>query len=281
MKNHLLFSIQNKLAFLSSAERKVGAFILANATEVIEMSTEELAANAGVSPATVIRFCQSVSNDGFTSFKLKLSAESIVDKKLYQEINPSDSTKQVKDKVSLRIQHAIEQTSQKLSDKGIQEAAQVLKQSKRIFIYGMGASYVVAEDMAQKFMRVGKTVIHSLDHHLIASALSTNHEDSSLVLISNSGEKHESIKLAQIAKKLDVPRIVMTHDNNNTLANLSTISLIHDASEENRTIRSAATTSLIAQLYALNILYYTYVTLDFKENIDKLSASHRMVRDYF
>ena len=66
MKNHLLFSIQNKLASLSSAERKVGAFILERATDVIAMSTEEVATKSGVSPATVIRFCQSVSNDGFT-----------------------------------------------------------------------------------------------------------------------------------------------------------------------------------------------------------------------
>ncbi|WP_397539420.1 MurR/RpiR family transcriptional regulator [Rummeliibacillus pycnus] len=281
MKNHLLFSIQNKLASLSSAERKVGAFILEHATEVIAMSTEEVATKAGVSPATVIRFCQSVSNKGFTSFKLILSAESMIDKKLYQEINPSDSTKQVKEKLSLRIQHTIEQTNQKLLDNSIQKAAQMLKHSDRIFIYGMGASNVVAEDMTQKFMRVGKSVIHTLDHHLITASLSAQHENSVLVLISNSGEKQESIKLAKIAKELNVSRIVMTHNANSTLAKLSTITLIHDANEENRTIRSAATTSLIAQLYALNILYYTYVALDFDENIDKLSASHSVVREYF
>ena len=205
----------------------------------------------------------------------------MVDKKLYQEINPSDSTKQVKDKLSLRIQHAIEQTNQKLSDNSIQKAAQMLKKSDRIFIYGMGASNVVAEDMTQKFMRVGKTVIHSLDHHLITAALSAQHENSVLVLISNSGEKQGSIKLAKIAKELNVSRIVMTHNANSTLAKLSTITLIHDANEENRTIGSTATTSLIAQLYALNILYYTYVALDFDGNIDKLATSHRVVREYF
>ncbi|MGG0657613.1 MurR/RpiR family transcriptional regulator [Rummeliibacillus pycnus] len=281
MKNHLLFSIQNKLSSLSSAERKVGVFILEHAKDVIEMSTEELSTKAGVSPATVIRFCQSVSNEGFTAFKLKLSAESMVDKKLYQEINPRDSIEQVKDKLSLRIQHTIEQTNQKLSDNSIQQAAQLLKQSDRIYIYGMGASNVVAEDMTQKFLRVGKTVIHSLDHHLITASLSAQHENSVLFLISNSGEKQESIKLAKMAKELHVARIVMTHNANSELASLSSIKLIHDTSEENKTIRSAATTSLIAQLYALNILYYSYIVLDFDENIDKLSASHKIVRDYF
>lgn len=281
MKNHLLFSIQKRLESLSVAERKVGTFILENPTGVIEMSTEELALRAGVSPATVVRFCQSVNSEGFTSFKLKLSAESVMDKKLYQEIDPSDSTKQIKDKLSIRIQHTIAQTNQKLADDSIKKAAQLLKKADRLLIYGMGASNVVAEDMKQKFIRVGKMVIHSLDHHLIASALSVQPEKSVLVLISNSGKKQESIRLAKIAKELNIERIVMTHDSSSTLANFSSITLLHDSSEENQTIRSAATLSLIAQLYALNILYYTYVSLDYDENLKKLSTSHRMDRDYF
>ena len=58
---------------LTPAEAKVAALVLAEPSSVLSQSLMQVAARAGVSEPTVIRFCRSIGLDGFQSFRLRLA----------------------------------------------------------------------------------------------------------------------------------------------------------------------------------------------------------------
>lgn len=278
----VVYMIHNKLTNFSKAEQKVGRYILDHTNEVIQMSTAELATAAGVSTATVARFGQVIMPDGgYPALKLRLSAEGNVDQTLYDEINPQDSLEAIKSKLSMRMAHTVEETSRVLSDKALRAANQLIAEKSSIYLYGLGASDVVATDFEQKYIRVGKAVIHSQDTHLLAVGMTTQAAQSVLFLVSNSGEKSESIQLAKLAKAVKVPVIALTRNATSTLGSLADVVLINDDSEENQTAWAAATTSVVAQLYVVDLLYYTFIANDYDQHIKQLVSSRSAINKHF
>lgn len=275
----ILFSIHNQISSFSKSEQKVAQFILDHPQEVITMNADTLANKAGVSAATVVRLAKILSTDGFPGVKIQLSAETKVDDSLYTEVDPKDPLNVVKQKMEFRIGHTIEQTNETLKDKDVKRAAQFIENADDVYAYGLGASSIVAADFQQKFIRVGKPVIQTMDTHLIATGIVQ--PKTVLVLISNTGETVESQKLAEVAHGHAVPVITITHDKKSPLAKKSDIVLVHDDSEENEKLRTAATTSLMAQLYVVDLLYYSYLTMNFDENALKLRESRDVIRKYF
>lgn len=55
--------------------------------------------------------------------------------------------------------------------------------------------------------------------------------------------------------------------------------LLHDASSE-KSLRLAATSSLIAQLMTVDILFYTYLSKDYQAHVAHLSETKKAVEMY-
>lgn len=275
----ILFSIHSQITSFSKSERKVAQYILDHPQQVIGMNADTLANRAGVSAATVVRLAKILSTDGFPGVKIQLSAETKMDDSLYTEVDPKDPLNVVKQKMEFRIGHTIEQTNLTLKDKAVSQAAQLISEADDVYAYGLGASSIVAADFQQKFIRIGKPVVQTMDTHLIATGIVKS--GTVLVLVSNTGETLESQKLADVAHEHDVPVITVTHDEKNTLAKKSDIVLVHDDSEENEKFRTAATTSLMAQLYVMDLLYYFYISMNFDENVGKLKESRDVIQKHF
>jgi Transcriptional regulators len=72
----------------------------------------------------------------------------------------------------------------------------------------MGASHLVADDLQQKFVRLGKPVAQTQDVHLLAAGMSKGR--GVVVLISNSGETKETLQLLSAARALDLPVVAIT-----------------------------------------------------------------------
>ncbi|KRN93210.1 MurR/RpiR family transcriptional regulator [Pediococcus stilesii] len=275
----ILFTLNNKLESFSKSERKVAQFIIDHPQDTIQMSADEISHRAQVSAATVVRLAKEVCEDGLPGLKIRLSAEVKLDDTLFTEVDPSDDLETMKHKMEFRISHAIGQTNQVLSTDAVQNAAEIIDKADNIYAYGLGASNLVASDFQQKFIRVGKPVAQTLDTHLIAvGMIDTN---SALLIISNSGETSEGLRLANAAKSLGVPVITITHAPDSAIAKKSTIILTHDDSGESGTLRTAATTSLMAQLYVVDLLYYTYITKNFDSNATRLAESKKIISENF
>ena len=98
---NILLEIQTKLRELSPNESKVGKYVLAFPEDVINLSTQDIAKNSQVSPATVIRFVKSIGLEGVPQLKQQLSvwkasAQSDTD---FQELRPNEEIDSIKSKL--------------------------------------------------------------------------------------------------------------------------------------------------------------------------------------
>lgn len=281
LEENIILQIKSKLSSLSKSEKKLGKYILSHAVETVNDNTSELAKKAGVSPATVVRFCRSIGLSGFSQLKIRLYADaSGLDREIYTDITSNEDIAMIADKLALRFNQSITQTANLLETGCIEKITAMVDKSPAIYVYGIGASHVAAEDFMHKFSRIGKPVVHTLDHHLLGSSLINASKDSMFVAISNSGETNEAIKLTQIAKQNGLFTAGITQKRDSTLARIVDVPLIHHGGEA-VLLRSAATTSLAAQLFTIDVLYFAYVAQHYHEIMGRLKNSKINIQTFF
>ncbi len=283
MASTILLTIRTKIENASKAERILGNYILENVQEVPNLSVAELSKKSGVSQATVVRFSQNLGVDGFKELKVELArcSSNEVDTGLYDEISPNDGIDELKDKLAIRIQHTLDSTNKGLDKKFLKQTVDLLDQANVIQVYGLGASNLVAQDFMQKFSRIGKNVINTLDTHLMASNFLTQRNPQVLFLISDSGETEETLTLAKLAHTRGITVVSLTSNLQSRLAQTCDINVLTSNTVPRDKIRSAATTSLISQMYAVDLIYYLYLQRDYETNVQKLKDSHLLVDKYF
>lgn len=277
MNQNIILSIKDYRNHLPKSEKKIADYIINNTNEIINLSATELARKAGSSPAAIIRFCRSININGFTDLKLLLSANlGQTNAEMYAEVEDGEATSAIKEKLQLRTIHVLERTSESLADEAIDKAVELIEKSELLFVYGIGASSLVAQDIYQKFSRLGRSVFFSMDHHLIASTIGTTSLNSLFIAISNSGENKETNALVQIARGANIPVIGITENEESTLGKASDILLLTPKGEE-APLRSAATVSLTAQLFVVDVLLFAYATKNYEDSLQKIRHSRSAV----
>lgn len=275
---NILFKIKEKLPDLPVSEQKIAAFILADPQEILGLNAAELAEKADSSAAAVIRFCHSLGVKGFIDLKVQLSALS---KDFHLEkrtdILPDEKLETIKQKLFTDTIFNFEKTNEALKEKEIKKVTEAIKNAPIVFLYGLGASTLVVEDLQQKFRRVGKVFISSSDQHDLATAMAVAPKNSLYWGVSNSGEKKEGLTLMKLAQKLGLTTVSLTKATDNPLRNLADYGLCVAQAQE-VPLRSAATISLLNQLYAVDILFYYYLAHHYQPSVSGLEKSKDAIR---
>ncbi|MGM0217938.1 MurR/RpiR family transcriptional regulator [Enterococcus sp. AZ126] len=268
------------LDLLPNSERKIGQVILDNPSIVIEMTASELSTYAGTSPATVIRFCKRIDVQSFTQLKVRLSAEIEVPvHEGYSDITANESVDEIKKKLLGNAYQSMQETVALLNNQRVETIVDVLVAAPIIYVFGIGASYLVAENIAQKWNRIGKTVVCVQDSHVLVTILVSAPKEAVFFCISHSGETKEVLRLLDVAQKHQLKTIGLSQFGNNTLTNKAEYTLQTVRSNE-AVLRSAATTSLHDQFIVVDVLFYAYASRNFDQTIEKIQESKAEVKKY-
>lgn len=277
---NILVRIESVLEELPKSERKVAQYIVENPNDIIRMSVHELAAHANASSAAVIRLCKSIGADGFADLKVSLSSQiSRSLKSGFYDIEPNETIASIKEKIVSNSVHVIKETAMELDEEIIDKTIACINHADVIYVYGLGASWLVAEDIKQKWSRLGKIVIAYQDAHIYASILAASSGKSVFFCISNSGETPEILHLVDIAKEYGCQTIGLTRFGNNALSQKVDLSLHHVRAPEAQ-FRSAATSSIFAQFLTIDIIFYAYVSKNYDDSIQKIINSRNSVLNY-
>ena len=158
----------------------------------------------------------------------------------------------------------------------------ICKQFKRantIFIFGYGASYVCATDLYQKLSRIGLNVQLVQETHLFTTMLSTHDKDDCVVFITNNGDQSELRAMVKVVSDYHIPIITISSSEHNHVAKLSDIVLTYGHSDENE-LRMGATTSLFAQMFTIDVLFYRYIALNYETSLDFITQSKMALDNY-
>lgn len=275
-----LLIIRQNYSNFTTVEKKIADYIFEVGEKMLEKSAQKVASEIGSSSAALVRFSRKLGYDGFSQLKQKLSASYAVhedDEDYYKEVNDSETPSSIKNKLEVRVNHMVETTNAALSDDEIMAAVALIDEAESIFVFGIGASSMVAQDIFQKFSRIGKQVFFIQDAHLFVSSLSISDRKTIFIGISMKGETKEVIELARVVKGMKIPIIAITSREESTLGQMSDY-ILHSVSGEDYQMRTAATMSLMAQLYVVDILFYMFVSEHFTESYDKLEKTRDAIK---
>ena len=127
----------------------------------------------------------------------------------------------------------------------------------RILLTGMGKMGFVARKAAATFCSTGAPAIYLHPTEAIHGDLGIVTDDDVLIVMSNSGETNEVLKIVEYAQRVDVPVIALTGDLNSTLAVHSDVVLdcyVQREADESSLAPTCSTTVTLAMADALAIV---------------------------
>lgn len=266
---------------LSKAEKRVADYILQHRDNIFIYPLAELAEQAGTSQGTWVRFCKTIGFDGMKQLKTALYNEinSTVPSKasplvLFNDIKAFPSTTSVVDTVCHGNAQAIDDTRKLINTAQLDDIINRLIKARTISLFGIGASGCVAYDLYCKLLRIGYQVFYNQDTHVSLTSASVLTEQDVAIFFSNSGETKEILEMCEIARKNHAYCIAITKYNKSTLVRQVDQTLFTSSPEVD--IRSGATSSRIAQLTLVDILFTALANRDYERIEKPLMATHEM-----
>ena len=211
----LLDRVNAALTSLSPAEQRVGRLVLADPRGFARLPVAELAAQAQVSKPTVLRFCRSLGYDGLKDFKFKLEgsmSEGVPF--VHRSVDADDKINDILVKVIDDTMAAASSYRSNANRPHIETAVTALvetyRSGRRIEIFGLGNSGIVAQDAQHKFFRLGIPTTAYGDSHMQLMSASVMRPGDCAVVISNSGRTRDLIASCELANRNGATTIAIT-----------------------------------------------------------------------
>ncbi|MCI6277161.1 MAG: MurR/RpiR family transcriptional regulator [Clostridium sp.] len=271
-----ILKIEQHLEDFTQSERKIAKYILENRQDVITLSAQEIGALTETSPASVVRFSRTLGYEGFQELKLEIAKTQNQDEeKIIDDIiEKGDTIEEVVQKVANQGINTINNTVSLLNIEDFERAIEEIKKAKNIYLFGVGASAIVAMDLQHKLLRINKIAIFHLDAN-IQLAMSVHAKKGDLAIgISYRGRSKDVNNSMRKAKENGAVCISITKYGNNLLADLCDINLrVPNVEKE---LRVGAIASRMAQLMVTDILFLGIAKDDFEEVEKYLKATKKM-----
>lgn len=260
-----IFKIKEAMSQYTDTEIRLANYILENSNDVINLNADELGDRVNTSASAVVRFSKKLGYKGFTSLKVDLAKESNNqnDRTFKTVIKESDSIEVLIRKAESININGLNETYKLINVDILRGAINALKNCEKIFLYGAGASGLVANDFQLKLSRINKMSFYSADLHTqVLSSVHLGPKDVAIAL-SYSGETRE-IKIAMDkAKKQGATIISVTKFSNNSVSKLADYALYIPCKEEE--LRVGAMTSRLSALAIMDLLYLGIIKDEYEE----------------
>ena len=281
----ILFKLESTMPFLSNTEQKLGNYILKHSSEVLSMSTKELALASDVSEATTIRFSRILGVDGYKELRLQLSLDLASDGSYYSspvDVSKEDHTLEIFKKLASFATASINSTAETLDQESLDAAvdliAQTAQNNHRIYLSGVGTSSILAKEFQVKLMRLNIISIFFEDIHLRMESTSLMNENDLVICFTALGKSIQNQQLIQLANKRHAKVILITQYGNAKLAEKADITLYTSIIENN--LRLISQTSFTVQSIIIDALFLGLALKDFSKIKEEVEETKQIFSDF-
>lgn len=273
-----LVMLKEMVPELPPSEKKIAEFILKNPQATISLTANELGKRSSTSGAAVIRLCKSLDLKGFQDLKLRIAGDlqKTTSPSGFRDIEPNESPSSIIEKMTNNSIQTIEETSQLLNIEELSKAVELVMHSHTIHFFGVGASAIIAEDAHQKFLRINKRSTAFRDFHMAATQVANVQEGDVVVGISFSGKTFEVAKILELANRKKAHTISLTKFGSSIVNEQADVKLYTSATRE-PTFRSGATSSRIAQLHVIDILFMSVASQQYDQTVRHLDETREII----
>jgi DNA-binding MurR/RpiR family transcriptional regulator len=264
-------------------ERRIAAAVLADPAVALDKTITELAAEFGVSPASVARFCRGAGFDGYREFQLSIAGAvsreqvsldrfGVAD----SDIAPDDAVADVVAKIAYHEARTIQETADALDLATLDTVVERILAAPRVDIYGVASSGLASADLQQKLHRIGLISYAWTDAHLALTSAALLGPGSVAIGLSHSGLSIETNHALRAARDAGATTVAITNFPNSPLARLADLVLTTTARETR--YRSGAMSSRIAQLAVVDFIFVRIAQRSFGQTSESLRRTYEAVQ---
>ena len=212
---------------MTLAEARIARIILSDPERFTKFTLGELSRESGVSQGSIINFAKKHVGGGFPDLKIAVAkAISQERERPFSVVDSGDTVKSALRKTSDGISVALQNTAALNDSATMEKACRLIMEAKRIEIYGVFRSAVVATDMYYQLIQLGLHANFVSDVLTCAVSASLLSNDSVVVAISSSGQTRDVIDAVKLAKMNGVPIVAITAHSDSPLALLADAVLV-------------------------------------------------------
>ncbi|WP_390408910.1 MurR/RpiR family transcriptional regulator [Lacticaseibacillus jixiensis] len=270
----LIEEINAEFNHLTPANKALARYVLTHPERFLAQTASQIAQAAGVSAASTVRFVKTLNYPGLQAFKVALARSQPQAPSAKPQLNtlvqPDDALATIMSKLTQTYHNTTEALTTQLDANAITDSIAALRHARRVFVLGVGASALAAQDLYLKLLRAGRSVVYDEDPHAAIEHVYFANRVSDLVIVySYSGMTAEPLIAARQAKANGTTLIAVTRNLSSPLAKLADHTLGLPTTEE--LVRIGAISSLYAQLYVGNLLFLGA----FKAQIPHMEQNYR------
>lgn len=261
--------IRDRYNQMSKAEKKISDFVLSDAKNFLCMTAVDIAAQSGVSSASVIRYVQKLGFEGLEGFKLALatagaqeSEEDMVD----PIISKGDDLDTMSRKLEVLLNSAFQDFFYQLDKEALEKAITAVKGARRIYLMGIGASSMPAYDLFHKLRRADFQAEFYQDINMMVEFFNYLDERDVVIAFSYSGQSQEILYACKIARQQKSAVIAVTRKRTSPLQDLADICLF--VPDKEAVMRIGAFTSLHTSIMMESLLYMGVI----QENLEHIEV---------
>lgn len=254
--------VLNNYPNFKGASKKIADYLLAHPKTFLQEDAQGLGKITKTSAASMIRFCQQLGFKGLKDFQIQLAQDSPQESENTIEpiVDNHDNPHIVLQKLLSSIEHNTEKTAHLIDGMALNQAINFLKNADRIYLAGVGASSLPAQDLYYKFIRSDKNVIFNQDIHIALERICYSHSTDVLIIFSYSGLTQEILLLAEQARKNHTPIIAITRSHQSPLVEISDVVL--GVSTDEKLLRVGAINSLFSEVFVSSVLFLATINQD-------------------
>ena len=267
----IIAQIHNMFENLTQTEKRIASYVLKFPEKILNMTARELADVCGTAPSAVNRMCKSVGVEGFAKLKIDLASAISRDagERNNGPFNREDNEKTIFNKVFSSGINAIKNTFQMLDFTNIRSMAEKLVSAKRIFVFGVGTSSVIATDAAYRLSQLG---VHAYAYTdiLQMGVMAKNMGDGDVAFgISHSGMTKAVVDTMRAAKQAGATTMALTSFVKSLLNEESDSSICVYADEKNYPVE--AVSARVAHICIIDALMLTIASFNYDDYAKHIS----------
>lgn len=276
-----LIYIRQRYPGLAQSDRRLADYLLAQPDHARHLSSQQLAAEAGVSQSSVVKFAQKLGYKGFPAMKLAISEALATSPNphsipVHNEILGDDPLRVVGEKLIKDNVAAMHASLDINPEEKLLESVTLLRNARRVLLTGIGASGLVAKNFSWKLMKIGLNAAAEQDMHALLASVQALEEGDLFVAVSYSGARREINLAADEALRVGAKVLAITGFSPNALQQRATHCLYTIAEEQ--ATRSAAISSASAQTMLADLLFMALVQQDLEKAPDRIRHSEALVK---
>lgn len=223
--------IRSELPRMSGSLRKVAELVLADPAAATHGSAAELGRRTGTSQATVTRFCRALGLESYQQLLIELAQElgraeaAPRTAALGPRIGPDDDLETVIGVVAEADLRALRHTADLLDRESLERAAQVLARARRIDIYGVGGSGIVAHETQARLFLIGCAARAWTEVHAAETSAALLTPSDAVVAVSHTGGTREVLEPLRLAAERGATTVAVTGDPRSPIAQAADVRL--------------------------------------------------------